>query len=224
MKAAAIIVVLLYLALPPVGEAQSAKPSSAFRIARLKYSGGGDWYNGPTEEPNLLRYVRQHTLIDVEPTYEFVEITSDRLFTYPFVFMTGHGNIVLSDAEARRLRTYLENGGFLYADDDYGMDQAFRREIRKVFPDQQLVELPFSYGLFHCHFTFPAGTPKIHEHDGKPPQAFGLFHNGRLVVLYTYESNPSDGWDDPDVHNTPTDKRDEALRFGTNIVVWSLTN
>jgi hypothetical protein len=205
-------------------DAQASKPTSAFKIGRLKYSGGGDWYNGPTEEPNLLRYVRQHTLIDVEPTYEFVEIMSDRLFTYPFVFMTGHGNIVLSDAEARRLRTYLENGGFLYADDDYGMDQAFRREIKKVFPDQQLVELPFSHGVFHSHFSFPNGVPKIHEHDGKPPQAFGLFHNGRLVVLYTYESNPSDGWDDPDVHNDPPEKREEALRFGTNIIVWALTN
>jgi hypothetical protein len=215
---------MLCVVVPDMVDAQASKPTSAFKIGRLKYSGGGDWYNGPTEEPNLLRYVRQHTLIDVEPTYEFVEIMSDRLFTYPFVFMTGHGNIVLSDAEARRLRTYLENGGFLYADDDYGMDQAFRREIKKVFPDQQLVELPFSHGVFHSHFSFPNGVPKIHEHDGKPPQAFGLFHNGRLVVLYTYESNPSDGWDDPDVHNDPPEKREEALRFGTNIIVWALTN
>jgi len=204
--------------------AQASKPASAFKIARLKYSGGGDWYNGPTEEPNLLRYVKQYTLIDAEPTYEFVEIMSDKLFAYPFLFMTGHGNIVFGDAEARRLRTYLENGGFLFADDDYGMDQAFRREIKKVFPEQQLVELPFSYGLFHCHFDFPNGVPKVHEHDGKPPQALGLFHNGRLVVLYTYETNPSDGWDDPDVHNDPTEKREEALRFGTNIVVWALTH
>lgn len=204
--------------------AQTPGHSSAFTIARLKYNGGGDWYNGATEEPNLLKYVRQNTLIDVEPTYEFVELGSDKLFSYPFLFMTGHGNIVFSDAEARALRTYLENGGFLFADDDYGMDHAFRREIRKVFPDQQLVELPFTFALFHCHFDFPNGVPKIHEHDGKPPQAFGLFHNGRLVVLYTYETNPSDGWDDPDVHNDPPEKRDEALRFGTNIIVWALTH
>ena len=129
--------------------AQTTNSTSAFKIARLKYSGGGDWYNGPTEEPNLLRFIKQHTLVDVEPTYEFVEIMSDKLFSYPFVFMTGHGNIAFSDNEVRRLRTYLENGGFLYADDDYGMDQAFRREIKKVFPDQKLVELPFSYGLYH---------------------------------------------------------------------------
>lgn len=221
-----LIVILFFVCtvLQDVAVAQASKTTAAFKIARLKYSGGGDWYNGPTEEPNLLRYIRQHTLIDVEPTYEFVEVMSDKLFTYPFLFMTGHGNIVFNDAEARRLRTYLENGGFLYTDDDYGMNQAFRREIKKVFPDQQLAELPFSFGLFHSHFPFPNGVPKIHEHDGKPPQAFGLFHNGRLVVLYTYESNPSDGWDDADVHTTPAEKREEGLRFGTNIVVWALTH
>jgi hypothetical protein len=224
MKRFMIISLFLCFVLHEAVEAQTSKPTSAFKIARLKYSGGGDWYNGPTEEPNLLRYIRQHTLIDVEPTYEFVEIVSDRLFTYPFLFMTGHGNVVFSDAEARRLRTYLENGGFLYADDDYGMDKAFRHEIKKIFPDQQLVELPFSHGLFHAHSSFQNGVPKIHEHDGNPPQAFGLFHKGRLVVLYTYESNPSDGWDDLEVHNTSPQKHDEALRFGTNIVVWALTN
>jgi hypothetical protein len=201
-----------------------AQSSSAFKIARLKYSGGGDWYNGPTEEPNLLRYVKQNTLIDVEPTYEFVEIMSDKLFTYPFLFMTGHGNIVLSDLEVRRLRTYLENGGFLYADDDYGMDKAFRREIKRVFPDKDLVELPFSYGLYNCHFQFPGGPPKMHAHENKPAQGFGIFHNGRLVVYYTFESNPSDGWDDPDVHKDPPEKREEALRFGTNVIVWALTH
>jgi hypothetical protein len=222
MKLPIIIVLLLLFGIQEVF-AQVSEPTSAFKIARLKYGGGGDWYNGPTEEPNLLRYVKQQTLIDVEPTYEFVEIMSDKLFSYPFLFMTGHGNVVFGDVEARRLREYLESGGFLFADDDYGMDQAFRREMKKVFPDQQLVELPFSYGLFHAHFSFPNGTPKIHEHDGKPPQAFGLFHQGRLVVLYTHEANPSDGWDDPDVHNTPPEKREEALRFGTNIVVWALT-
>ena len=206
------------------GSAQATKITSAFKIARLKYSGGGDWYNGPTEEPNLLRYVKDQTPINVELTYEFVEIMSDKLFTYPFVFMTGHGTVAFSDAEARRLRTYLENGGFLYADDDYGMDRTFRREIKKVFPDQDLVELPFTYGLYHCQFDFPNGVPKIHEHEVKTPQALGLFHNGRLVMLYTYETNPSDGWDNPDVHNDPPEKREEALRFGTNIVVWALTH
>ncbi len=203
--------------------AQVGRPSSAFKIARLKYSGGGDWYNDPQEEVELLRFIRQNTLIDVNPVYEFVDIMSDKFFSYPFLFLTGHGNISFTDEEVARLRTYLENGGFLYADDDYGMDKAFRREIKKVFPTQDLVELPFSYGLYHVHYDFPNGVPKTHEHDGKPPQGFGLFSHGRLVVYYTYESNPSDGWDPPEVHGDPPEKRQEALRFGTNIVVWALT-
>lgn len=203
---------------------QPVKVNSAFKIARLKYSGGGDWYNDPQGEINLLKFITQNTLIDVNPNYEFVEITSDRFFTYPFIFLTGHGNITFSELEAKRLRTYLENGGFIYADDDYGMDKAFRREIKKVFPEQELVELPFSYGLYHCHYKFPDGPPKTHEHDAKQPQGFGLFHNGRLVLYYTYESNPSDGWNDPHVHGDPIEKREEALRFGTNIVVWALTH
>ncbi len=202
---------------------QAGRLTSAFKIARLKYSGGGDWYNDPQEEVELLRFIRQNTLIDVDPVYEYVDIMSDKFFSYPFLFITGHGNISFSDDEIARLRTYLENGGFLYADDDYGMDKAFRREIKKVFPTQDLVELPFSYGLYHVHFDFPNGVPKTHEHDGKPPQGFGLFSNGRLVVYYTYESNPSDGWDPPEVHGDPPEKRLEALRFGTNIVVWALT-
>ncbi len=202
---------------------QAGRLTSAFKIARLKYSGGGDWYNDPQEEVELLRFIRQNTLIDVDPVYEYVDIMSDKFFSYPFLFITGHGNISFSDDEIARLRTYLENGGFLYADDDYGMDKAFRREIKKVFPTQDLVELPFSYGLYHVHFDFPNGVPKTHEHDGKPPQGFGLFSNGRLVVYYTYESNPSDGWDPPEIHGDPPEKRLEALRFGTNIVVWALT-
>jgi hypothetical protein len=221
MRFLCVVVLVLMIVHPEPVCAQTA--GSAFKIARLKYSGGGDWYNDPQEAVNLLQFVRQNTLIDVNPVYEFVEISSEKLFSYPFVFLTGHGNMVLSDFEVKRLRSYLENGGFLYADDDYGMDKAFRREMKKVFPDQNLVELPFSHGIYHAHFDFPNGVPKSHEHDGKPPQGFGLFHNGRLVVYYTYESNPSDAWNDPDVHGDPPEKREEALRFGTNIVVWALT-
>ena len=173
---------------------------------------------------NLLKFIKQNAKLDVDPAYEFVDIASENFFTYPFIYMTGHGNINFNEGEVRRLRTYLENGGFLYADDDYGMDKAFRREIRKVFPEQDLVELPFSHGIYHVQYDFPNGPPKTHEHDGKPAQGFGLFHNGRLVVYYTYESNPSDGWADPEVHNDPEPKRQEALRFGTNIVVWALTH
>jgi hypothetical protein len=218
------IFILLLFIIPLSVSAQVPEPSSAFKIARLKYAGGGDWYNDPSAEVNLLTFVRQQTGIDVEPKYQFVEPGSENLFSYPFVFMTGHGNVVFNDGEVRRLRTYLENGGFLFVDDDYGMDKAFRREIKKVFPNQELVELPYSYGLYRCHFDFTGGPPKTHQHDEKPAHAFGLFHNGRLVVLYTYETNPSDGWADPDVHNDPPEKRLEALRFGTNIVVWALTN
>jgi hypothetical protein len=196
---------------------------SAFRIARLKYNGGGDWYNGPTEEPNLLKFVLQNTNVDVSPQYEYVDLSSDKLYSYSFLFITGHGNIAFSDYEVQRMRTFLMNGGFLYADDDYGMDAAFRREMKKVFPEQNLVELPFTYGLYHCQFQFPNGVPKTHEHDGHPPQGFGIFYKGRLVVFYTYESNPSDGWDDPEVHNDPEPVRQDALRFGTNIVLWALT-
>jgi hypothetical protein len=204
--------------------AQSGNPTSAFAITRLKYAGGGDWYNDPSAEVNLLTFVHRVTGIETDPRYQFVDIADEGLFAHPFLFMTGHGNITFSEREAGRLRTYLENGGFLYADDDYGMDKPFRREIRKVLPGSDLVELPFSYGLYHCQFEFPAGVPKTHEHDGKPPRGFGIFLHGRLVLYYTYESNPSDGWADPEVHGDPEEKRQEALRFGTNLIVWVLTH
>ena len=203
---------------------QPSQISSAFKIGRLKYAGGGDWYNDPSAEVNLLKFVKENVGIDVDPRYESVEISSEKFFSYPFLFLTGHGNIVLEKTEVARLRSYLENGGFLYADDDYGMDKAFRREMKRVFPDQEIVELPLSYGIYHSHFEFSNGPPKTHEHDGKTPQGFGLFHNGRLVVFYTFESNPSDGWADADVHHDPEEKRLEALKFGSNIVVWALRN
>lgn len=203
---------------------QGVKVSSAFKIARLKYSGGGDWYNDPSAEVNLLKFVRDNTNINVDPTYEFIDLNSEQLFTYPFLFITGHGNIVFNENEVRRLRTYLENGGFLYIDDDYSLDKAIRREMKKIFPGQELAELPFSHGIYRCQFDFPNGPPKVHEHDGKPAQGFGLFHNGRLVVYYTFETNPSDGWADSEVHNDPEPKRQESLKFGANIIVWALTN
>ena len=203
---------------------QTPRASSAFKIARVKYAGGGDWYNDPSAEVNLLNFLRQQTGMEVDPRYEFVDLNDEKLFAYPFLFLTGHGNIFFGENEVRRLRTYLENGGFLYADDDFGMDKAFRREMKKVFPGQDLTELPFAYGMYHILFEFPNGPPKTHEHNGKPPQGFGLFHNGRLVVYYTFESNPSDGWADPDVHKDPEEKRQEALRFGADVVVWAMTH
>lgn len=197
--------------------------TDAFRIARLKYSGGGDWYNDQSSEVNLLRFVAEHTSIKTKPEYLFADLKSDEIFSYPFLFLTGHGNIVFSEQEVQRLRTYLESGGFLYVDDDYGLDAAFRREIKKVFPENDLVELPFSFGLYHSPFDFPNGPPKTHEHNGKPPQGFGIFIEKRLAVFYTYESNPSDGWADPEVHHDTEKTREEALKFGTNIIVWALS-
>jgi len=218
-----ISIFLLLVALQMPVSAQSDRPTSAFRIARLKYAGGGDWYNDPSAEVNLLRYVKQYAGVDTDPVYTAVEVGSEQLFSYPMAFMTGHGNIALQEKDIRALRTYLEQGGFLYADDDYGMDKAFRREIKKVFPENELVELPFTHGMYRSPFPFPGGPPKTHAHDDKPPRGYGLFRNNRLVVFYTAESNPSDGWADPEVHGDPPDKREEALRFGTNIVVWALT-
>ena len=224
LKRSLVLLIASLIACAEISYSQQPRVSSAFKIARLKYSGGGDWYNDPSAEVNLLNFIKQNTGLDVEPRYEFVDIGSENFFSYPFVFITGHGNITFNENEVQRLRTYLENGGFLYADDDYGMDKAFRREMKKVFPAQDLVELPFNHGIYHVQFDFPNGPPKLHEHDGKPAQGFGLFHNGRLVVYYTYETNPSDGWADPEIHKDPEPKRQESFRFGTNIVIWSLTN
>ena len=200
--------------------AQLTRPTAKLTIARLRYSGGGDWYNDPDVIPNLLEYIRKHTNIPTADQEARVGIMDPELFSYPILYMTGHGNIDLSEEEARRLRSYLVHGGFLYADDDYGMDRAFRREIKKVFPEGKLVELPFDYGLFHCYYDFPRGAPKVHEHYPGPPKTYGIFEDGRLVVLYTYNSNVSDGWT-PN-HNDPPDVREEALKFGVNIVVWAL--
>jgi hypothetical protein len=202
----------------------SNKENSLIKLGRVKYSGGGDWYNDPSGEVNLLNYVKANTNIPIEPIYSYVDLASDNLFAYPILFLTGHGNMNLTNQEVVNLRSYLENGGFLYIDDDYGLDEFVRRELKKVFPDQKLVELPFTHNLFHCHFDFKQGVPKTHEHDEKPPQTFGLFSKGRLCVVFTYESNPSDGWADPNVHNDKEEVRQEALKFGVNVVVWALQN
>ncbi|MBX7042455.1 MAG: DUF4159 domain-containing protein [Ignavibacteria bacterium] len=202
-----------------------SKDSSPFKIARLKYSGGGDWYNDPSAEVNMMEYLRRNTAIDVdEPKFYSVSVSSDEIFNYPFVLLTGHGNIELSPEEADRLRKYCESGGFIFADDDYGMDEAFRREMKKVFPDNELKELPFNHPIYSSHFSFPSGLPKIHEHDSKPPQGYGIYSNGRLCVYYAYETNISDGWADTQEHQDPPEKREEAFRMGTNIIVYSLMN
>ncbi len=200
-----------------------AQGQGTFTIARLKYNGGGDWYNDPSAEVNLLNFIKRNTNIKVDARYRFVEISSEEIFSYPFLFITGHGNVVFSEDEVERLRLYLENGGFLYIDDDYGLNNAIRREMKKVFPAKEFIELPFNYGLYNVFYNFENGPPKTHEHDKNSPQGFGIFVEGRLAVYYTYESNPSDGWADEVVHNDPPEKREEALKFGTNIVVWALS-
>lgn len=222
-------IILLFLLLPLetlfTQQGEIAKVSSSFKIVRLKYTGGGDWYNDPSEGVNMMDYLKSHTNIDVDdPKFYIVDIDSDDMYDFPFIYITGHGNIDFSESEVKRLRTYLERGGFLYADDDYGMDDSFRREMKKVFPDQEMKELPFDHPIYNSHFSFPKGLPKIHEHNGKPPQGFGYFINGRLCVYYTYETNISDGWADQREHEDPPEKREEAFKMGTNIIVYALSN
>ncbi|UBZ13551.1 DUF4159 domain-containing protein [Flagellimonas marinaquae] len=195
-------------------------PTTAQQIAILKYGGGGDWYSNPTALPNLIQFCNTNidTKIDVQP--ETVEAGSVSIFKYPFLHMTGHGNVFFNDEEVQNLRTYLLSGGFLHIDDNYGMEPYLKRELEKLFPDRQLEELGVDHPIFSQKFTFPDGLPKIHEHDGKRPQAFGIFEKGRLVLLYTYESDLGDGWEDPTVHNDPEEVRTKALQMGSNIIEY----
>ncbi len=193
-------------------------------IARVKYGGGGDWYSGEESLPTLLAFVRQNTLLDVAPSEDIVELTSDKLFQYPYLYLNGHGTVRFTDREAERLRRYLLGGGFLHVNDDYGLDATLRQEIKKVFPDQDFVRVPFDHPIYSAHFQFPNGLPKIHEHNGQPAEGLGLFHEGRLVVFYSYESDLGDGWEPEGVHDNPPEKRQAALRMGTNLLVYAMTN
>lgn len=199
-------------------------PCSSQEIALLKYGGGGDWYANPTALPNLIRFCNQSIGTRLKQKPSTVELSSPDLLSYPFVHATGHGNIVFSDTEARNLRAYVLGGGFLHFDDNYGMDQYLRKELKKVFPDKELVELPANHLIFQKPFSFPGGLPKIHEHDAKRPQAFGIFVDGRLALLYTFETDLGDGWEDPEVHNDPKDVREKALKMGANIIHYAFTN
>ena len=202
--------------------AQQNGASSRFKIARLKYNGGGDWYNDPSCIPNMLEFLKRQTNIDVGEEAR-VSILDEDFFSYPFIFMTGHGRVSFSEKEASRLRLFLEHGGFLFVDDDYGLDKFFRLEMSKVFPDKKLTPVPFSHTLFHNHFNFSDGLPKIHEHDGGPPEGYAYFHNGRMVLFYSYNTNISDGWVDADVHGDPPHVREKALQMGTNIIIQAMT-
>ena len=194
------------------------------KIAKLKYSGGGDWYANKTSLPNLIRFCNQQLYTNIAPEEDIVEPGSPDIFNYPFIHLTGHGNIVFNEKEARNLRQYLLAGGFLHADDNYGLDKFFRREMKKVFPELQFVELPYSHPVYRQKFQFPNGLPKVHEHDGKPPQGFGLIYEGRLVCFYTYECDLGNGWEDQDIYNNPEALRQAALQMGANIIQYAFSN
>jgi len=205
---------------PPV----VAQDESAIRIARVQYQGGGDWYSDEQSLVELLAFARQHTLLDVGQQEETVKLTSDKIFSYPYLYLTGHGNVTFSPSEADRLRRYLLQGGFLHIDDNYGLDEYIRGELKKVFPEKKLVELPFDHPIYHTRYDFPDGPPKIHEHDGERPQGYGILDdNGRVMVYYTYETDLGDGWEPPSVHNNSPEKRKAALRMGVNILTYAMT-
>ena len=198
--------------------------SFAQEIALLKYNGGGDWYANPTSLPNLIKYCNRtiDTRIKLKPAT--VEPSSPDLFSYPFIHMTGHGNVVFTDSDISNLRNYLNGGGFLHIDDNYGMDQYIRPEIKRIFPNNNIIEIPATHAIFQKPNSFPGGIPKIHEHDGKRPQAFGIFIEGRLALLYTYETDLGDGWEDAEVNNDPLAVREKALKMGANIINYIFNN
>lgn len=197
-------------------------PPSLLTIGRLHYPGGGDWYANPSSLPNLLAAIRGRTGLRVSSEERVVALTDDELWNVPYLYMTGHGNVRFSEPELATLRRWLRQGGFLHADDNYGMDESLRRELARLFPDQELVEVPLDHPVYHVVFEFPRGIPKIHEHDGKAAQGFGIFLDGRLAVYYSYQSDLGDGWEDPDVHHDPPEKREAALRMGVNLFAYAV--
>lgn len=193
-------------------------------IALLKYNGGGDWYTNPTSLPNLIKFCNQNINTKIKQKPATVEPGSPDLLSYPYVHLTGHGNVVFNDNDVNNLRNYMVSGGFLHIDDNYGLDQYIRKEIKKIFPNNDLVEIPANHAIFQKPYLFPAGIPKIHEHDGKRPQAFGIFIENRLVLLYSYETDLGDGWEDPEVNNDPVEVRQKALKMGANIINYIFNN
>ena len=194
-----------------------------FSIARINYGGGGDWYCDPSSIPNLLSYLTKNTSIKAAHDEYRIKLTTKELRGHPYLYMTGHGNIRFTNEEIIQLREYLMGGGFLHTDDNYGLNTSFRREMKRVFPDRDFVELPHDHAVFHSYFDMPSGLPKIHEHDGKPPQLFALYNEDRIMVIYSYESDLGDGWEDEEVHNNPAALRVAALQMGVNIIYFSLT-
>lgn len=201
-------------------------PPGQLVIAKLKYGGGGDWYVNPTSLPNLHRALRERAGLPAARINDDVvaDVAADVIFDYPILFMTGHGNVHFADAEVARLRRYLERGGFLHVDDNYGLDESWRRECARLFPESPLVALPADHEIYHIYYDFPTGLPKIHEHHGGPARGYAVFHEGRMVIFYSYNTDLGDGWEDADVHDDPPDKREAALKMGVNIVVYALTH
>ena len=193
-------------------------------VAILKYNGGGDWYANPTAIPNLIAFTNQNIKTNISKSPRIVSVGSEDLFSFPIVFMTGHGNIYLSDDEAKNLKNYLISGGFLHISDNYGLDKFIRRELKKVFSKLELIEIPVNHPIYNQSYKFPKGIPKIHEHDKKQAEGFGLFHNGRLVVFYDYETDLSDGWEDAEIHNNPKNVLEKALQMGANIIEYAFKN
>ena len=196
---------------------------SDLQIALLKYRGGGDWYANPTSLPNLVKFCNAQLKTNISSDVATVEAGDQAIFSYPFVHLTGHGNIVFDAAEAENIRQYLISGGFLHIDDNYGLDTYVRTQMKSVFPELDFVELPVNHPVYHQHFDFPGGIPKIHEHDGKPAQGFGLIWEGRLVCFYSYECDLGDGWEDPSVHHDSEETRMNALRMGANLIQYVFT-
>ena len=201
-------------------------PPGQLVIAKLKYGGGGDWYVNPTSLPNLHRALRERAGLPAARINDDVvaDVATDAVFNYPILFMTGHGNVHFADAEVARLRRYLERGGFLHVDDNYGLDESWRRECACLFPESPLLELPADHEIYHIYYDFPTGLPKIHEHHGGPARGYAVFHQGRMVIFYSYNTDLGDGWEDADVHDDPPDKREAALKMGVNIVLYALTH
>jgi hypothetical protein len=200
-----------------------AGSESTITIARLKYSGGGDWYVSPTSLPNLIEFCNQNLGTNIASREDIVEPGSPDIYNYPFVHMTGHGNVIFNEREKENLRNYLKAGGFLSVNDSYGMDRFVRPQLKELFPDEELVEIPHDHPVYHQTYSFPEGVPKIHEHDGKPPQGFGIFYEGRLVVFYNYEADIGDGWEDAEVHGDPEHIRLKALQMGANLIEYAFS-
>lgn len=201
----------------------SSLSAQHYKFAVLKYSGGGDWYANPTALPNLIKFCNAQLRTAIHPEPDVVAVGSPELFNYPFIHMTGHGNVIFSNSDAENLRTYLISGGFLHIDDNYGMDKFIRPELKKVFPEAELTLLPANHPVYRQKFAFSGGLPKIHEHEGKQAQGYGLFYQGRMVVFYSYETDLGDGWEDPDVHRDSEEKRQQALKMGANLVQFALS-